>query len=284
MNNVSFSAYTKNELSKINNLNKKQEVLVELIGYLVTPNYSKRKKSSKYSTENEYNINRFAKLLNNMNISNYQISLQGKNYVITIKNKEDLINIEQQLKDIKQENLKKAYIRGAFLGSGYINNPENDYHLEVIFKNIDFAKRAIDFLNDYSIKANILHKPKTISIYIKDSDEISKFLAFIGANSAVLRFEEIRVIRDMKNNVNRLVNCETANLNKTISASVEQIDIIKKLRKTRKFDKLPNDLKEIAILREKNPEATLEELGKMLEKPIGKSSVSNRFKRLKENL
>ena len=284
MNNVSFSAYTKNELSKINNLNKKQEVLVELIGYLVTPNYSKRKKSSKYSTENEYNINRFAKLLNNMNISNYQISLQGKNYVITIKNKEDLINIEQQLKDIKQENLKKAYIRGAFLGSGYINNPEKDYHLEVIFKNIDFAKRAIDFLNDYSIKANILHKPKTISIYIKDSDEISKFLAFIGANSAVLRFEEIRVIRDMKNNVNRLVNCETANLNKTISASVEQIDIIKKLRKTRKFDKLPNDLKEIAILREKNPEATLEELGKMLEKPIGKSSVSNRFKRLKENL
>ena len=284
MANISFSAYTKNELSKLNNLKNKDEVFAELIGYLSTVNYVQNRSISKYSTENEYNINRFAKLLNNNNINNYKIEIQGKTYVITIKNKNNLNDLEQELKSIKKENLKKAYIRGAFLGSGYINNPEKEYHLEIILRKSIYADKIIEFLNEYEIKVNKLNKKKSISIYIKDSDEISKFLAFIGANSSVLRFEETRVFREMKNNVNRLVNCETANLNKTISASVEQIDIIKKLRKTKKFDKLPNDLKEIAILREKNPNATLEELGKMLEKPIGKSSVSNRFKRLKENL
>lgn len=110
------------------------------------------------------------------------------------------------------------------------------------------------------------------------------FLALIGASSAVIKFEEIRVLREMKNNVNRLVNCETANLNKTINTSVKQIEIIKKLRKTGKFNNMPDNLKEMAILREENPEATLEQLGLMLDKPIGKSSVSNRLKKMEEYL
>ena len=119
-------------------------------------------------------------------------------------------------------------------------------------------------------------------IYLKDSEEISKFLALIGANSAVIRFEEIRVMREMKNNINRLVNCETANLNKTINAAVEQITVIKRLKKTKKYDKMPEDLKELANLREKYPHATLAELGKRMTKPIGKTSVSNKLKKLKD--
>lgn len=119
-------------------------------------------------------------------------------------------------------------------------------------------------------------------IYIKDGEEISKFLAFIGANAAMLKFEEIRVIKETKNNINRLVNCETANLNKTVNASVMQIEDIKLIRKLKKFDDLPKGLKEIAQAREENPELTLEQLGLSLTTPIGKSGVNHRLKKLHE--
>lgn len=283
MDIVSFSALTKNELSKLNNLKNKQEVYMELLGYLSSANFVEGKKTAKFSTENEYNINRFAKLLNNININDYKISIQGKTYAITLK-KDYNINILEEISKVSEENLKRAYIRGTFLGGGYINNPENKYHLEVIFREEAYAIIANQILKEYEIKSNLLKKRNFTSIYIKDSEEISKFLALIGANSAVIKFEEIRVMRDMKNNINRLVNCETANLNKTINTAVKQVTIIKKLREKNKFQSLPEDLKEIALLREKNPNATLEELGKMLEKPIGKSSVSNKFKRLEEFL
>ena len=247
MSNITFSAYAKNELSKINNYKNKKELYVELLGYMSTSNFSIDKKLSKYSTENEYNINRFAKLLNNNNINDYKIAIQGNTYIITIKNLNITdIKTEEYIENINEENLKKAFIRGVFLGSGYINNPEKEYHLEVILKEEKIVSTILSFLGEFNIKANKLYKDKYISLYIKDSDEISKFLAFVGANSTVIKFEEIRVIREMKNNINRLVNCETANLNKTIGASVEQISIIKKLRKAGKFDSLPEDLKEIA--------------------------------------
>ena len=116
------------------------------------------------------------------------------------------------------------------------------------------------------------------TIYLKEGEQISNFLAFIGANSAVLKFEEIRVIRDMKNNVNRLVNCETANLNKTINAALKQIEDIKYIKKMKKFSQLPEGLQEIAELRVENPEISLIELGKMLSSPIGKSGVNYRLK------
>ena len=127
-----------------------------------------------------------------------------------------------------------------------------------------------------------LQKKTNYSIYTKDGEEISKFLAFIGANNAVLKFEDIRVYRDVKNNVNRKVNCETANLNKTITAALKQIEIIKKLKKTGEYDKLPDNLKEIAEIRLKNPEASLQEIGQMLREPIGKSGVNHRLKAIEK--
>ena len=120
-----------------------------------------------------------------------------------------------------------------------------------------------------------------MSLYLKEGEEISNFLALIGASSAVIKFEEMRVIRDMKNTVNRIVNCETANLNRTIDTSVEQIANIKKLKKMGKFNLLPDDIKELANLREENPNATLKQLGNMLKKPISKSSVNYKFKKIK---
>ena len=141
-----------------------------------------------------------------------------------------------------------------------------------------------NFAKEILAKSNINAKIMNNTLYFKDGEEISKLLAYMGASSTVLKFEEIRVVREMKNNVNRLVNCETANMNKTINTSVKQLELIKEIKKKGIFAKLPDDLKQIATLREKNPNATLEELGKMLDTPIGKSSVSHRFKKIEEYL
>ena len=127
---------------------------------------------------------------------------------------------------------------------------------------------------------SILKKSNTYIVYLKDSDEIANFLAIIGANNAVLKFEEIRVLKEASNNVNRIVNCETANLNKTLSASKIQIDAINELKRKRKFNLLLDELKEIAELRLKNPDLSYEDIGKLLKKPISKSGVSHRLKKI----
>ena len=270
---MSFSLEVKEELSKLSNLSNKKEVEYELKGYLLTTNAVKVENTYKYSTENEYNINRFAKLLKNMNINKFEINLQGKIYSIIVNAKtiEKIIN-KIEIEEIENEELK-ALIRGIFLGSGSISNPENSYHLEYEVKNIEEVKEILE-------KTGIKFKIMKNKIYVKEGEEISKFLAYIGANKSVLRFEEIRVQRDMNNKVNRLVNCKTANLNKVINASVEQISAIKKLKETGEFEKLDDLLKEIANLRLENPEMSLIELGQNLQKPIGKSGVNYRLKKI----
>lgn len=277
---MSFSSDTKIELSKISNLKNEEEVYAELYGYLTTINVKKITTGYKFSTENEYNINRFTKLLANVNINNYKIEIQGKTYVVTFK----LKGMEKITQNIDSDEAKKSFIRGAFLGGGYINNPENKYHLDIIFKKFEFAKFVIQLLKDYNISSKLLEKEKEFTVYIKEGEQISKFLALIGASNTVLKFESERVMREMKNNVNRIVNCETANINKTIDASVEQISNIKKLKESGKFEKMSDDVKELANLRLKNPNDTLEELGRKLKRPVGRATVYYRFKKMKEEL
>ena len=168
------------------------------------------------------------------------------------------------------------------MGAGSITNPKTKYHLEIVFQNEENAAKVNTILNYYNINSKILKRNNKYIIYLKDGEDISSFLAFIGANSSVLQFEENRVIRDVRNNVNRIVNCETANLNKVINASVKQVNDIKLLKKMNKFKDLKDGEKELAELRLKNPEASLTELGKMLEKPISKSGVNHRMKAIEE--
>ena len=222
---MSFSAELKEEISKIENLSNKEAVKYELIGYLISSNIANEDNKIKFSTENEYNINRFAKLLNNMNISDYEIELQGKIFVITFSKRkvEELENIET----LNVEQIKWL-IRGAYLGAGSINNPEKKYHLEIGIADVENANQIVQYLKEFDIKSNIVEKKGEYAIYIKDGEAISKILALIGANKSVLKFEEIRVQREMNNKINRIVNCETANLNKTINASIEQIEAIKR--------------------------------------------------------
>lgn len=272
---MSFSASVKEELSKINIFSHTDIVEAEFYGYLLTINRLENK--IKFLTENEYNINRLNKLLNKLKI-NYNIKMQGKNYLISFnKNDIKLENI-----DINNDEVKKGIVRGAFLGGGSITDPKSRYHLEIRLESNEAREKIIKIINSFNIEVKTLNRNYSYSIYIKDGEEISKVLALIGASGSVLKYEDIRVLKETKNNVNRKVNCETANLNKTVNAAVVQIQAIQKIRKAKKWNRLPANLQEIALLRLENPEATLEELGKMLSEPIGKSGVNHRLKKIIE--
>lgn len=281
---MSFSYDIKQELNKNSNLSNKEMVKNELIGYFISENTNIiNNKEIKFSTESDYNINRFSKLLSNLDI-NHKIEVSGKTFVITLKIK-DIHWIQIQDKQIyfkleeseREENLR-AIIRGAFMGSGSVNNPEREYHLEVGLGNQHNLEELVKILQLMGVHVKKLQT----AIYIKEGEEISKFLALIGANKAVMQFEDIRIQKEMRGKVNRLVNCETANLNKTINASIQQIAAIKKLQETGNFKKLDDNLKEIATLRLENPDMPLIELGKMLKKPVGKSGVNYRLKKIME--
>ena len=272
---MSFSQEVKEELSKISNLANKQEVKLEFLGYLTSSNISDEKNFIRFSTENEYNIDRYAKLIRNINIEDFKIDVNGKTFFIDI-NKKKLETLEKF--DFNTEKIEDArpFIRGLFMGSGSINNPEKKYHLECGIKEEKDILKTINLLRKYDIN----FKSNNKTIYTKEGEEISKFLAFIGANKAVLKFEEIRVQRHMNNKVNRLVNCKSANLNKVLNASVEQINAIKKLKETGQFEKLNDSLKEIAELRLEFPDISLVELGQKLSIPIGKSGVNYRLNKI----
>lgn len=201
------------------------------------------------------------------------VKIKDINFIL-IQNGQIYIQTE---KDLKEENLK-AMIRGAFMGSGSVNNPEKEYHLEVELGNEQNLEELVKILQLLGIHV----KTFQTSVYIKEGEEISKFLALIGAGKAVMQFEDIRVQKEMRGKVNRLVNCEAANLNKTMNASIQQIAAIKKLQETGKFNQLDDILKEIAILRLENPNMPLIELGKLLKEPVGKSGVNYRLKKIME--
>lgn len=276
---MSFSTELKEEISKTENLSNKEAVKYELLGYLISSNITQEKSKTKFSTENEYNINRFSRLLSNMGINDYDISIQGKLFVITVNSEQ--IKLIEYVQELSNDQIKWL-IRGTYLGAGSINNPEKKYHLEIGIAQKEDAERLIEYLKLFGIKSNVIEKGNQYSIYIKDGEEISKFLALLGANKSVLKFEEIRVQREMNNKINRIVNCETANLNKTINASIEQVEAIRKLKQSGNFERLDEPLKEIAELRLENPNASLIELGKMLKKPVGKSGVNYRLKKIME--
>ncbi len=294
---MSFSSDIKQELNKNNNLTNKEIVKFELIGYCISGNTDIIKgKNIRFSTESDYNINRFSKLLSNLGI-NHDIDVNGKTFNIITKGlKIDLIeyleikdnqiyikeDIQKAEQDKKSSDKRRAIIRGSFLGAGSVNNPENSYHLEITLLNEHNLKVLKNILQTFDINSKELITNNKYSLYIKEGEEISNLLALIGANKAVMKFEDIRIQKEMRGKVNRLVNCETANLNKTINAAVEQISAIKKLQEDGRFNKLDKNLKEIAILRLENPELPLVELGKLLKEPVGKSGVNYRLKKIVE--
>ncbi|KRQ87094.1 Sporulation transcription regulator WhiA [Caloramator mitchellensis] len=183
---------------------------------------------------------------------------------------------------IKKACCKKAYIRGAFLASGSISNPEKTYHLEFVSNSFEQAEDLMKLLNSYDLGAKIIQRKNNYVVYLKEGDKIIDLLNIIGAHGALLELENVRVYKEMRNNVNRLVNCETANLNKTVDAAVRQIESINMIKEKIGLRKLPPNLREVAELRLNYPDISLKELGQMLNPPIGKSGINHRLRKIEK--
>lgn len=183
---------------------------------------------------------------------------------------------------VDTEAKKKAYIRGAFIGGGSISNPEKNYHLEFVTHSQEYSEELCKIINSFGLNSKVIQRKNSYIIYIKEGEQIVDLLNIIGAHSALLEIENIRIMKEMRNNVNRLVNCETANLSKTVNAAVRQVESIKLIEKEIGLARLPKNLREIAELRLKFPDESLKELGEMLEPKVGKSGVNHRLRKIEK--
>jgi cell division protein WhiA len=185
---------------------------------------------------------------------------------------------------IKKKCCKRSYLRGAFLASGSVNNPEtSSYHLEISSLYKEHNDALCELMNSFDLNSKTLERKKGFITYLKEAEKITDFLIIIGANNALLRFEDVRIVRDMRNSVNRLVNCETANLNKTIGAAIRQVENIKYIKGSIGLEVLPEKLREIAELRVEYQDVTLKELGEMVSGgTISKSGINHRLRKIDE--
>lgn len=277
---MSFSADIKEELSKVNNFNDKEALKAEFLGYLLTWKINTPDGNIEFLTENEFNVERFYKILFKLGL-NYEPETYGKFFKTTIFQNELTNEILGMDLNTKSDSLR-TIVKGAFMSTGSVNNPESNYHLEMSFVEKKNAEYVLNICKSYDVNLKLLESKGKFILYIKEGEEISKFLALIGANNGVMKFEDIRTTREVRNNVNRKVNCETANLNKTIDAAVNQVNDIKLIQKLNKFDELSEDLQAIAIVRLEYPDLSLKELGEQLEPPLGKSGVNHRLKKIHE--
>jgi cell division protein WhiA len=184
---------------------------------------------------------------------------------------------------IKKTCCKRSYLRGAFLAGGSVNDPEgSSYHLELASQDPEHTLALVQLMNHFSLNAKQIDRKKMHVAYLKEGEKIIEFLNIIGAHQALLHFEDVRILKGMRNQVNRLVNCETANLNKTINAAVRQIENIRLLERMVGFEKLHPKLREVAEMRLRYPDINLKELGSMLSGNVSKSGVNHRLRKLDE--
>ncbi|EPY08158.1 sporulation regulator WhiA [Paenibacillus sp. E194] len=184
---------------------------------------------------------------------------------------------------VKNNCCKRAYLRGAFMAGGSVNNPEgSSYHLEISSMYEEHCRALVDLANEFQLNARFIERKKGFVLYIKEGEKIIEFLNIIGAHQALFKFEDVRIMRDMRNSVNRIVNCETANLNKTIGAAVRQIENIRYLDRHLGLDKLPDKLREVAEVRLAHPDINLKEVGELLGGKVSKSGVNHRLRKIDE--
>ena len=183
---------------------------------------------------------------------------------------------------LQQTCCRRAYIRGAFLAGGSISDPNKSYHFEIVCASMGKAQQIQKIMRCFALDAKIVSRKKSFVVYLKEGAQIVDVLNVMEAHQSLMELENIRILKDMRNTVNRKVNCETANINKTVSAAVKQIDDIRYIEETKGLDKLPEGLKDMALTRLTYPEASLKELGALLQNPVGKSGVNHRLRKLSE--
>lgn len=307
---MTFSTKTKNELSK-KELEDKCCILSELSAFVRMCgkiNLSgMRDLSIEFTTENASIARRIFSIIKKLYDIDIEVRVKkntqlkkNNNYIVVIKDRDSSRKILEDTGLIDEKNTvlnpnykiprrvlkktccKRSYIRGAFLGAGSISNPDKDYHMEFVTGKLDHAKDLSKLINSFELNSKIVERKDNYVVYIKESEQIVDVLNIVGAYQALLKLEDIRVLKNIRNNINRIVNCETANLTKTINASLKQVENIKLIDEMMGLDKLPANLREIAYLRLEYTDASLKELGKLLDPPVGKSGVSHRFKKIEQ--
>ena len=221
-------------------------------------------------------------------------------YTVIVQKHEDAYRVLQATKLLTadgeiQENLsivrnvvtqqaccRRAFLRGAFLAAGSISDPEKFYHFEIVCTTEAKAGQLKEIMATFGLDAKIVVRKKYYVVYIKEGSQIVDILNVMDAPISLMELENIRILKEMRNSVNRKVNCETANINKTVSAAVKQIRDIEYIRDTIGFGAFPENLEQMAQVRLLRPEATLKELGEALDPPVGKSGVNHRLRRLSE--
>ncbi|WP_226036017.1 DNA-binding protein WhiA [Aquibacillus saliphilus] len=302
---MSFASDIKKELTKIeNDTCCTQSELAALIRMNGAISLSRQEYVLDVQTENAAIARRIYTLIKSL--YNYPVELLvrkkmklKKNNVYIVRLKEgvrtflsDLQILEEPFtfirsiseKYTKKRCCKRAYLRGAFLAGGSVNNPEtSSYHLEISNFYKEHNDSLCELMNSFDLHARILERKKGFISYIKEAEKITEFLNYIGAHQALLKFEDVRIIRDMRNSVNRLVNCETANLNKTIGAAFRQVENIRFISKTVGLEALPDKLREIATLRVQHQDISLKELGELVSTgKISKSGINHRLRKIDE--
>ena len=199
------------------------------------------------------------------------------------KVKEELATISRKDFTLNKKTSKmssKGLIREAFMQSGSISDPEKFYHLEIVFTENEDAVRIQKMIEGFGLGAKIAKRKGNYVVYLKEGSQIADMLRIMEAPLALMEFENIRILKEMRNSINRQVNCEAANLGKTISAAVKQVEDIKYICSTIGLEQLPEGLAQTAKMRLEHPEATLKELGELMDPPLGKSGVNHRLKNL----
>lgn len=261
----------------------------------------------KVSTENIAVARKFASLVRKTFKINVDISIRhsayskkARTYTIIVRRHEDSIKILQATKLMDhngniEENMsiadnivimknccKRAFIRGAFLSTGSIMDPNKSYHFEIVCNCKEKAEQLVKMLQIFNIESKIVARKGYFVVYIKEGESIVDVLNVMEAHISLMNFENVRILKDMSNYYNRQVNCETANIKKTVTTACRQIDAIRYIEDTVGIDYLPENLQEIAKVRVEYPDTPLKDLGALLESPIGKSGVNHRLRKICE--
>jgi len=226
------------------------------------------------------------------------IQKQSVSYSVVVKQHQDALRVLQAVKLIdehldgfeevrivnpivvQQTCCKRAFIRGAFLAAGSMSDPKKAYHFEIVCAAEPMAEQIRELMSSFSMDAKIVQRKKSYVVYLKEGSQIVDILNIMEAHVSLMELENVRILKEMRNTVNRKVNCETANLNKTVSAAVKQLEDITYLRNTIGLEKLSEGLEEVALARLSHPDASLKELGALLSPPVGKSGVNHRLRKL----
>ncbi|MGL5328897.1 MAG: DNA-binding protein WhiA [Peptostreptococcaceae bacterium] len=306
---MSFSAETKNELARIMYDDKycslsELSAIIKLSGTIQIAGY--KKLNIKVITELNSIARKVFKLLKQnfdinttISVNKNQVLKRNNSYVLIVKSEMGAEKLLRELgvlpdedvfyplneipkKLLKNDECVKAFLRGAFLGGGSISDPEKNYHMEFVTNSEEFASSLRDLINSLGFNSKIISRKNNYVVYLKESEQISDLLSIIGAHNALFSLQNTKIVKEMRNNVNRIVNCETANLSKTVNAAVRQVENIRFIQDTIGIRNLPENLQEIARLREECEDMTLKELGEMLNPPIGKSGVNYRLRKIEE--